>query len=105
MKLWVLAGMITAATAPFAAAAESSAECQVDSTRRPVQMRIDDDAGLGGSSDVATTARPTVAPRENPEQVAQRDTAAEAPRRVVAERRRNGKPIPDAELIGPRRAL
>jgi hypothetical protein len=100
MKLWVLAGMFTAATAPFAAAAESSAECQVDDARRTVQMRIDNGAS-GGS---APTARPTVLPREEAPQVAQRE-ADDVQRRAAIERRRNGKPIPDAELIGPRRAL
>jgi hypothetical protein len=106
MMLWVLAGMFTAATAPFAAAAESSAECQLDQTRRPIMARSDEDA-TGGGSDTAT-ARPTVAAREGvavaPPELAQREVTADAQRRV-AERRRNGKPIPDAELIGPRRAL
>jgi len=106
MKLWVLAGMFTAATAPFAAAAESSAECQLDQTRRPVMARSADEPPGGGSAPTATTtARPTVTPREAAAaaELAQRELT-EAQRRV-AERRRNGKPIPDAELIGPRRAL
>ncbi len=99
MKLWVLAGMFTAATVPFAAAAESSAECQVDEARRTAQVRIDN-GGPGGS---APGARVTSAPRDSGEQVAQRE--AEAAPRPSVDRRRNGKPIPDAELIGPRGAL
>ena len=100
MKFWVLAGLFTAATVPFATAAEASAECQVDDTRRTPHVRIDG-GSPGGSA--PQTARPTSAtPDASAEQVAQRE-AAEAAR--AAERRRSGKRIPDAELIGPRGAL
>lgn len=101
MKFWVLAGLFTAATVPFATAAEASAECQVDDTRRTPHVRIDD--GAPGGSAPAQTARPTAATRDAAEQVAQREAAEAA--RAAAERRRGGKRIPDAELIAPRRAL
>lgn len=99
MKVWVLAGVFTAVTVPFASAAE--AECQVDDARRQVQVRIDN-GGPGGSA--PNSARPTVAPRDPATtELAQREVVEEPQRRV--DRRRSGKPIPDAELIGPRRAL
>jgi hypothetical protein len=101
MKFWVLAGLFTAATVPFATAAEASAECQVDDTRRTPHVRID--GGAPGGSAPAQTARPTSATRDAAGQVAQREAAEAA--RVAAERRRSGKRIPDAELIGPRGAL
>jgi hypothetical protein len=103
MKFWVMAGLFTAAAVPFAGAAEASAECQVDDTRRAPQVRID--AGGPGGSAPVQTARTTSAPRDPDaaDQVAQREAAEAAAR--AAERRRSGKRIPDAELIGPRGAL
>jgi hypothetical protein len=101
MKLWALASLFTVAAVPFAGAAEASAECQVDDTRRAPQVRIDN-GGPGGSAPMQT-AEPTSAPRETAEQVAQREAAAAA--RAAAERRRGVKRIPDAELIAPRRTL
>lgn len=87
MKVPVLTVLITAATCTFASAAETSLDCQVDDTRRTAaEQRTEERQGT------ASTARPTVAQRE----------AAERP---APERRRNGKRIPDAELIGPRGAL
>jgi hypothetical protein len=100
MKVLVLAGMFTAAAIPFAGAAEAAAECQVEDARRTSHVRIDG-GSAGGSA--PTLARPTVAPREAAEEQALQREAAEAAR--LAERRRNGKRIPDAELIGPRGAL
>jgi hypothetical protein len=99
MKIWVMAGLFTAAAIPFAGAAEASAECQVDDTRRMPHVRIDDGAP-GGSA--ATTATPTAQRDVNADR-----TAREAAERAaaMAERRRSGKRIPDAELIGPRGAL
>jgi hypothetical protein len=103
MKIVVLAGLFTAAAIPFAGAAEASAECQVDDTRRTPQVRIDG-GGPGGSAPAPTVARTTAAPRATPaDQIAQREAAEAA--REAAERRRSGKRIPDAELIGPRGAL
>jgi hypothetical protein len=102
MKLWALAGLFTVAAVPFAGAAEASAECQVDDTRRAPQVRIDN-GGPGGSAPVPT-AQPTAAPRDaDAEQAAQREAVQSA--RNAVERRRNGKRIPDAELIAPRRTL
>ncbi len=89
MKVWILAGLFTAAMAPLASASESTLECQLDDTRRAAAPTRE------APPTPASTARPTVAPREAVEQ---------APR-VEAQRRRNGKRIPDAELIGPRGAL
>lgn len=92
MRVLLLAGLITAASAPFAAAAENEIDCQVTDIRRaPAEQRLDQ----APVSPAAVTARPTVAQRET----------AEAPRPAVVERRRGGKPVPDAQLIQPRGAL
>jgi hypothetical protein len=91
MRVLVLAGLISAATVPFAAAAESDAECQLDDTRRAnAEQRLDPTP-----APATTVARPTVAQRE----------AGDAPRVAPAERRRNGKRVPDAGLISPRGVL
>ncbi len=84
MKVLVLAGLIAMAAAPLALAAESTAECELDETRRDEARRAE--AG-------PQTARPTVAQR------------SESTTRATPQRRRSGKRIPDAELIGPRGAL
>jgi hypothetical protein len=89
MKVWILAGLFTVATAPIAAAAEDFSECQLDESRRPAAERVDAQAAAP-----AATARATVAQR-----------APETTQRQPVERRRSGKRIPDAELIGPRGAL
>jgi hypothetical protein len=96
MRVLLLAGLISAATAPFAAAAENDIadviDCQVTDTRRaPAEQRLDQ-APL---SPAATAPRPTIAQRE----------PVEAPRPVAGDRRRNGKPVPDAQLIQPRGTL
>ncbi len=91
MKMWVIAGLFSAATVPAAFAVESTTECQVDDTRRAaVQQRAEPAAPAA-----PTVARPTVAQREA--------APAETPR--LETRRRSGKRIPDAELIGLRGAL
>lgn len=102
MKIWVLAGLMTVATVPFAAAAETDLECQLDDSRRATQMRIDAEPS-GGAGAPASVARQTSAPRETAGRPPSR--AADEPERAVAEGRRSGKRIPDAELIGPRGAL
>jgi hypothetical protein len=91
MKIWALVGLFSVATIPFAAAAETTEECQIDDTRRAVRERVDVPQAA------PTTAAPTAAavPRET----------AEAVTRAEPLRRRGGKRIPDAELIGPRGAL
>lgn len=90
MKVPVLAILITAATCPVAMAVENGLDCQVDDTRRVVEEQ------RAAPAPAPTVARPTVAQRETSEQTA---------RTPSADRRRNGKRIPDAELIGPRGAL
>lgn len=92
MRVLVLAGLITAVTVPFAAASENEIDCQVTDTRRaPAEQRLDQ----APPSPATTIARPTVAQRE----------AADTPRPAVGERRRGGKPVPDAQLIQPRGTL
>ncbi len=92
MRMLVLAGLITVATVPFAAASENEIDCQVtDVARVQADQRLDQPPIAP-----AATVRPTVV---------QREAVAETPRPVVVERRRNGKPIPDAQLIQPRGAL
>jgi hypothetical protein len=91
MKVLVLAGLFTVVTTPFAFAAGDATECQIDDTRRTAQQRAEQPAS-------PALARPLVAEREV-------GPVAPAPARAPAERRRNGKRIPDAQLIGPRGAL
>lgn len=96
MKVWILAGLFTVVTAPFAMAAETDVECQLDESRRAVTQRLD-----GAPPPARTnTARPTVAPRD----VAAAEQVDQGVR-PTPDRRRSGKRIPDAELIGPRGAL
>jgi len=102
MKLWAMAGVLTVVAIPFAGAAEASAECQVEEGRRFPQVRIDNGAP-GGSAPQA--ARQTSAPRELADDNQVADQEPPAPRQAAADRRRNGKRIPDAELIAPRGAL
>ena len=94
MRILLLAGLITAATAPFAAASasENEIDCQATTRRAAAEERLDQ----APPSPTAAVARPNVV---------QRDAAADAPRPAVPERRRSGKPIPDAQLIQPRGAL
>lgn len=87
MKIWILAGIFSAMTIPFAAAAETSADCQLDDARRGTQRQA---------------AQPQASPSTPRQALA--DRAAE-PARPDAPRRRSGKHIPDAELIGVRGAL
>lgn len=91
MRVLLLAGLITAVTAPFAAAAENDViDCQITDTRRaPAEQRLDQ----APQSPAAPISRPNVAQRE-----------AETPRPAL-ERRRGGKPVPDAQLIQPRGTL
>ncbi|MBX3429951.1 MAG: hypothetical protein KF779_10245 [Hyphomonadaceae bacterium] len=92
MRVLLLAGLITAATVPLAAAAETAIDCQTtDVLRTQAEERLDQ----APQSPAAPVTRPNVVQRE----------AADAPRPTAAERRRSGKPIPDAQLIQPRGAL
>ena len=94
MRVLLLAGLITAATAPFAAASATATEidCQGTTRRAAAEERLDQIP----PSPAAPIARPNIV---------QREAAADTPRPVVPERRRSGKPIPDAQLIQPRGAL
>lgn len=87
MRLWVVAGALAAAAFPSVAAAERTEVCQEESR----------------SSATAERAEPTMAPAPNATRpvIVQRE-AQDATRDA---RRRGGKRIPDAELIGPRGAL
>lgn len=103
MKVWVLAGLFTLATAPAAFALDvgSDAECQVDDMRRQMDQVITDP-----ESGSAPSAIPTVAPIVRPPSTQRQVAAAAAPAdRAPTTRRRSGKRIPDAQLIGPRGAL
>ena len=94
MKAWILAGLFTVVTAPFAAAAEDTSECQLDEQRAAASRQTED---VVAENEEANVARPTVAQR-----VVTPNTARRA---GGTDRRRNGKRIPDAQLIGPRGAL
>lgn len=94
----VLAGLFTVVTAPFAAAAETTTECQLEPDRRSIAQRLDAPVAPAAPN----TGRPAATPREvTPPPVAEADQV----RQAANERRRSGKRIPDAELIGPRGAL
>jgi hypothetical protein len=95
MKMWVLAALITVVTIPVASALESTTDCQVDEGRRETRAeqreRTDPPASPAATASTArTTALASRDPNSRPEQ---------------QQRRRNGKRVPDAELIGPRGAL
>ena len=102
MKVWVLAGLFTLASAPaaFALDVATDAECQVDDMRRQMDQVIPET----DSGSTPTTAAPTVAPIVRPP-TTQRQVAAAPADRAPVTRRRSGKRIPDAQLIGPRGAL
>lgn len=91
MKAWMLAGLMTVAMAPMAYAAESAVACQVDDIRRATQERAEAPPPAPSAPGAARAA------------VAQRDATESAARSEP--RRRTGKRIPDAELIGPRSTL
>jgi len=99
MKVWMLAGLFTVVATPFAAAAESDAACQLDDSRATLTLRVD---GPPPPAPSPSTVRPTIAPRDVA-QAEQDDTPR--PVRQAPDRRRSGKRIPDAELMGPRGAL
>lgn len=94
MRVVVLAGLITVATVPFAAASESEIECQFDESRRASAEQRLDVPPTAPAATPPNTARPLAAPAQ----------PVEAPRQT-AERRRNGKRVPDATLMSPRGVL
>jgi hypothetical protein len=87
----IIAGAFTALTCGAAAATEADTECQIDEARRQAR-----------GERVATSPEPPPRAVTRPSETAR--TYAEAPPPVTT-RRRNGKTIPDAELIGRRGAL
>lgn len=94
MRVLVLAGLFTAVTAPMAMAGENTIDCQAGDIRRaPAEQRLDD-VPPAPAPGTPTIARPTVAQAQT----------VETPR-PASERRRNGKPVPDAALIAPRGVL
>jgi len=90
MQVLILAGLLSA-TAPMTTGAEGALECQIEDSRRAEQTRLD----APTPAPTVQATRPAVTPRETAEQTARPDS----------QRRRSGKRIPDAELIGPRGAL
>lgn len=90
------------ATALIAVSAPCVANAQTDIERRTVRIESDSQSGGGG---VATTPRTTSATPSPAATAAAAEREAAEATRPVAERRRGGKRIPDAELIGPRGAL
>lgn len=111
MKLWIYAGLISAAMASNAYAAETTIACEVDDTQRTAQQRVDTSAifpvqpeenraqrGGGASANATTTIAPLTTPR--------REAAPAVSSRSEPQRRRNvTRRIPDADLIGGRGAL
>lgn len=90
MRAWGLAGLILVLGAPAAAASEGEEACRLDEQRR---QRAEQTAqALPQSADTERAA---------PARAAQAERSSRAP----TPRRRNGRRIPDAELIGPRGAL
>ncbi|HRP10113.1 MAG TPA: hypothetical protein PLK37_03685 [Terricaulis sp.] len=90
MKVLMLAGVIAAVAFPTAAAAEAVSPCQTEDARSALTSdRVEQTIAPAPPA----VARQAAAPRET----------AEA--RSEPARRRSGKRVPDAELIGPRGAL
>lgn len=90
MRLWLVAGALSVAAFPSVATAERTEICQEDArAAQPLVERAEQT-----SAPAQTGARP-------PDSQARSEQAA----RNEPNRRRSGKRIPDAELIGPRGAL
>ncbi len=90
MKVWVLAGALAAFAFPTMAAADVITPCRTDDSRGVLAT---DRAEPAAAAAQQTNARPAQTQRDTTE------ARAEPPRR------RSGKRVPDAELIGPRGAL
>ena len=86
MKVWILAGAISALAVPAASA--STTDCEADDPRRPAAQQRND-----ATADQPPAERATLVERAAPTV------------RAEPARRRSGKHIPDAELIGVRGAL
>ncbi|OQW61563.1 MAG: hypothetical protein A4S17_09235 [Proteobacteria bacterium HN_bin10] len=90
MRVLLLAGLFTAATAPFAVASEDVIACQGEDIRRTrAEQRLD------APAPAPAPVRPAAEQRE----------AADAARPAASDRRRGGKPVPDARLMSPRGVL
>lgn len=89
MRLLLIAGAFWASAIPAAGAGVWPEECELDQARPAMRAQAEtvSPAAAGGSA-------PTVGEQD-------KDSAPARP----AQRRRYGKPIPDAELIGPTRLL
>ncbi len=90
IRVVIIAGAISALTCGVAAASEGEIECQSEDARSEERERV---ASMPPSPQAV--ARPSEGAR----------VMAGAPTQPIAPRRRNGKTIPDAELIGPRGTL
>lgn len=90
MKVWVMAGAFAAFAFPTVAAADVTSPCRTDDTRGVLSTDRVEATSAPASQ---TSARQSTAQRETQEA------------RVEPQRRRSGKRVPDAELIGPRGAL
>jgi hypothetical protein len=86
----IVAGAFSALTCGVASASEGDIECQAEDARAQARER---------SASVAAPPPTMVRPPESAR------VLAAAPTPSIAPRRRNGKTIPDAELIGPRGTL
>lgn len=91
MRVVIIAGAISALTCGVAAAAEDQIECQAEDARSQERERV---------ASVPAPPQAIVRPNDGGARV-----LAGAPTQPIAPRRRNGKTIPDAELIGPRGTL
>jgi hypothetical protein len=89
MKVFVLAGALAAVAFPAAAAADIGEPCPVEETRSSLAP---------DRAEPVSTPAPTAPSRQS---TAQREPES----RAETTRRRSGKRLPDAELIGPRGAL
>jgi len=88
MRVVIIAGAISALTCGVAAATENQIECQAEDARSQERERV-----------ASIPAPPQAIVRGGAR------VLAGAPTQPIAPRRRNGKTIPDAELIGPRGTL
>ncbi len=103
MRFWVLAGLFSVVGMPLANAVETTADCKLDDTRRQFDHVIAETESGSAPPPAATAPSAQPAVRQAPPR---RQTATvTAERQQQTQRRRNGKRIPDAQLIGPRGAL
>lgn len=99
MKIWILtsAMLMASVSTAFAATVGDDTTCQADTTRQ--DMRSDAQQPQPAQTQAATSPAPRVVVP------VQREASVTPPTRADVTRRRNGKPIPDSELIAPHGAL